>query len=202
MSSPLFQIFSDGASFNNGLQKKELPRFASVGLVITLNERVIYRGCKGIDDATISVAEVTGVLMVQQKLRSKIESLGGRVKPPFAVDVYSDSEYVIKGINENMPKWVANGWRNYSGAVVAQLDLWKQMKREFIDDPNWDATYSHVRGHTDGEDFLSQMNQLCDDLAFWKLCQMKEEKDIALDSKARSRLREVNQKWTNFKSKC
>jgi len=37
--------------------------------------------------------------------------------------VATDSEYVYKGMTEWMPKWKANGWRNSSGKIVANKDL-------------------------------------------------------------------------------
>lgn len=195
MDFPMFQIFSDGASFNNGKKDPSLPEFASIGIVITLNEKVIYRGCKGLDDSTISVAELTAAILVQRKLREKIEGLKSKVAKPYQIELYSDSQYVVKGVNEWLANWMKNGWKNYSGAVVAQLDLWKTLKKEFLDDPDWDVQFEHVKGHTNGEDFLSRMNQLCDDLAFWKLMQMKEDKEIPLSKKEEKRLREVKAKW-------
>jgi ribonuclease HI len=36
----------------------------------------------------------------------------------------TDSQYVQKGINEWMPKWKRNGWRNSKKAGVANKPLW------------------------------------------------------------------------------
>jgi ribonuclease HI len=36
----------------------------------------------------------------------------------------TDSQYVQKGINEWMPKWKGNGWRNSKKAGVANKSLW------------------------------------------------------------------------------
>lgn len=39
--------------------------------------------------------------------------------------VKSDSEYVVKGATEWLPKWKENGWKKSSGQSVANAELWK-----------------------------------------------------------------------------
>ena len=44
--------------------------------------------------------------------------------------VRSDSQYVVKTFTENrLKRWVLNGWQSYSGQV-ANVDLWKRIKKE------------------------------------------------------------------------
>lgn len=49
------------------------------------------------------------------------------LKEPCTVDVYSDSQYVLKGIKEWLPGWVRQGWVNSQKKPVANTDLWKAM---------------------------------------------------------------------------
>lgn len=43
------------------------------------------------------------------------------------VTIYSDSEYVVKGINEWGRAWMRNNWRTSGGKPVANQDLWEKM---------------------------------------------------------------------------
>jgi ribonuclease HI len=43
------------------------------------------------------------------------------------VELYSDSQYVLKGLNEWMPGWKKKGWRTASKQPVKNVDLWKQL---------------------------------------------------------------------------
>ncbi|KAF7299946.1 Ribonuclease H-like protein [Mycena chlorophos] len=41
--------------------------------------------------------------------------------------VAADSEYVVKGITEWLPRWKENGWRKNDGTVPANLDLFRRL---------------------------------------------------------------------------
>lgn len=43
------------------------------------------------------------------------------------VELYSDSQYVLKGLNEWMPGWKKKGWRTASKQPVKNVDLWKRL---------------------------------------------------------------------------
>jgi len=45
---------------------------------------------------------------------------------PSKVLLYTDSQYLQRGITEWMPKWLAKNWRGSSGPVLNQ-DLWKEL---------------------------------------------------------------------------
>ena len=67
------------------------------------------------------------------------------LKEPCAVTLYTDSEYVMKGINDWLPGWKARGWKTAAKKPVKNQDLWKAL----------DAAVSvhriawrWVRGHT------------------------------------------------------
>ncbi|RPJ03537.1 MAG: ribonuclease HI [Spirochaetaceae bacterium] len=74
-----------------------------------------------------------------------------------SAEVYTDSQYVKKGITEWIKKWVANGWRNASKDPVKNQDLWKKLlELEARHTVNW----HWVKGHAD-----NQYNNACDQLA-------------------------------------
>ncbi len=43
---------------------------------------------------------------------------------PLTVDLFSDSQYVLKGLREWMPRWKRKGWRTAEGGEVKNQDLW------------------------------------------------------------------------------
>jgi ribonuclease HI len=61
----------------------------------------------------------------RMELTAAIEALKS-IETSAAVTIYTDSQYLQKGINEWMPKWLAKNWRGSSGPVANQ-DLWKEL---------------------------------------------------------------------------
>jgi len=48
------------------------------------------------------------------------------LKQPSAVIIFTDSQYLQKGIEEWLSKWISKGWRTTSGKV-ANRDLWEDL---------------------------------------------------------------------------
>lgn len=77
---------------------------------------------------------------------------------PCAVDVYSDSQYVVKAFNDNwISGWLKRGWKNASKQPVKNVDLWKRLLAAA--EPH-EVTYHWVRGHAGHAE-----NERCDTLA-------------------------------------
>jgi ribonuclease HI len=60
------------------------------------------------------------------ELTAAIEGLA-LVPPGEAVELVSDSQYVLKGLTEWRAGWERKGWRNSKGEPVANLELWKKL---------------------------------------------------------------------------
>ena len=45
------------------------------------------------------------------------------------VEVYTDSQYVQKGISEWLPDWKRRGWRTADKKPVKNVDLWQELER-------------------------------------------------------------------------
>lgn len=180
MGKAVFQIYSDAASFNNGFRKPELPQICTIGIVITINQKIVFKGVKGFEGkhATISFGELTGAITVLDKLAEKLESMKTPISKPYKVELRSDSQFVIKSVNEWMKDWILRGWKNKEGKPVGQINLWKDLKKRYLDNEDWDIEFSHIKGHTDNEDFHSEMNKLCDKLAGDKLKAIKKERGL------------------------
>ena len=79
----------------------------------------------------------------RMELTACIEGLKA-LKQPCEVTVYTDSQYVQKGITEWIHGWMQKGWKDAKGKPVKNRDLWEDL---------YDATKPHqitwqwVRGH-------------------------------------------------------
>jgi len=51
------------------------------------------------------------------------------LKPPCQIEVYTDSQYVQKGISEWLPDWKRRGWRTADKKPVKNVDLWQELDR-------------------------------------------------------------------------
>jgi ribonuclease HI len=79
----------------------------------------------------------------RMELMAAIAGLEALLKP-CSVHLTTDSQYVMRGIEEWMPNWIAKNWRTAGGAPVKNRDLWERLSN---------ATKPHqvkwhwVRGH-------------------------------------------------------
>ena len=61
----------------------------------------------------------------RMELTAAIQALKS-LHEPMQVKIYTDSQYVQRGMEEWMPKWLAKNWRGSTGPVANQ-DLWKEL---------------------------------------------------------------------------
>ncbi|MCH7720343.1 MAG: ribonuclease HI [Planctomycetes bacterium] len=76
------------------------------------------------------------------------------------VKVVSDSTYVVHGMTEWLPNWLANNWRRgrKAGAgPVKNADLWKQLHAL---SQRFDVTFEHIKAHAG-----HPANEECDRMA-------------------------------------
>lgn len=88
-----------------------------------------------------------------------------REAPPNShVTVYSDSAYVVNGMNDAWwIKWSANGWRNSQGKPVKNLKLWfALMDAEELHER---VDYIHIKGHVEDGTEDHELNALADEMA-------------------------------------
>ena len=78
------------------------------------------------------------------------------LKKPCMVTLYTDSEYLKKGITEWMPSWKKRNWKRKSGELK-NVDLWKMLDKLI---QKHDIDWNWVRGHTGVVE-----NERCDVLA-------------------------------------
>ena len=172
LEAPLIRLFTDGSSFNNGYKDQNLPQFSSSAYVITVDEEIIFKNHEGNEDSTNNFAELNAVFLGLTKIADFFEGKWSKYSPPYNIEVYSDSQYVILGLSRYLKKWVENKYKNSSNREISNIELWKKIKFQFVDNPKFKMKYFHVKAHTGNIDFKSQMNDLCDKLAMSKIQKM------------------------------
>lgn len=86
----------------------------------------------------------------RMELRAAVEALRA-LKHPCKVDLYTDSDYLRRGITEWLPQWQARGWRTASKKRVKNRDLWQALAEEAAKhDITWHWVEGHA-GHPDNE---------------------------------------------------
>ena len=132
------EIFTDGACLGNP---------GPGGWAAIVVEGGQRRELTGYDAAT------TNNRMEMQAALEGLSALGARAE----VDLFTDSQYVSRGMNEWLPKWKRNNWRTASKQPVKNADLWERLDT---------AASAHVvrwhwiRGHAGHPE-----NERCDALA-------------------------------------
>ena len=73
------------------------------------------------------------------------------LKRPCRVTLTTDSRYVMQGIEQWVPKWVANGWRTADRKAVKNQDLWQRLNAASTGhEVRWHWTRGHS-GHAENE---------------------------------------------------
>jgi ribonuclease HI len=62
------------------------------------------------------------------------------------VVLYTDSEYIVKGMMEWIPRWIARDWKkSRRGSPVKNVDYWKRL---LVLTGNRDVIFRHVKAHS------------------------------------------------------
>jgi ribonuclease HI len=86
----------------------------------------------------------------QMELTAAIEGLRGLSKPT-TVQVFTDSQYVVKGMTEWRHGWAKKGWKNSQNQAVANLELWQALIAAAAPHrASWHWVRGHA-GHTENE---------------------------------------------------
>ncbi|WP_367175928.1 ribonuclease HI [uncultured Agitococcus sp.] len=99
----------------------------------------------------------------RMELMGSIEALKA-LKRPCEVILWTDSQYVKKGISEWLAGWKAKGWRTASNQPVKNQDLWQMLDQEAN---RHHIDWRWVKGHAGeyGNEVADQLaNQAIDEL--------------------------------------
>lgn len=104
----------------------------------------------------------------RMELRGAIEGLRA-LKRKCQVELYSDSQYVIKGMTEWIFGWQRSGFKNARNQEVANADLWRElMEASRMHKVSW----HWVRGHA-GNEFNERVDEIAREQAAFAQHQLK-----------------------------
>lgn len=119
------EIFTDGACSGN-------PGPGGWGALLRAKgkERELFGGA---GETTNNRMELTAAIEALRALRR-----------PSVVTLFTDSRYVMDGIQKWLPSWKARGWRTADNKPVKNEDLWRDLEAETL---KHRVTFVWVRGH-------------------------------------------------------
>ncbi len=120
-------VYTDGSSRGN-------PGPGGWGSIVISDEKVIELGGREAM-TTNNRMEITAAIEGVRAADSSVPIL-----------VYSDSQYVIKGITEWIQGWMAKGWRNSQKKAVLNRDLWEALYEAV---QGKEIVWKFVKGHAD-----------------------------------------------------
>jgi ribonuclease HI len=143
----MITIYTDGSSRGN-------PGPGGWGAIVIAPQKVVEIGGRE-DHTTNNRME----LMAAIKALKLADTLSDE-----PIEIYTDSEYVMKGITLWIHSWVKRNWRTASKKPVLNQDLWQELLKikEGIEDlpAGRQVEWKYVAGHS-GHDF----NERCDVIA-------------------------------------
>lgn len=84
----------------------------------------------------------------RMELTALIEALKALKSNAFALEIYSDSAYVINCFQQGWHhKWLVNGWINSKKEPVENMDLWKELLALLAQFPK--TSFYSIKGHLD-----------------------------------------------------
>ena len=124
-SAEVVTVYADGACKGN-------PGRGGWGAILRIggHEKELFGGEP---QTTNNRMELTAVIRALEAL-----------KRPCTVQVYTDSQYVQKGISEWLRDWKRRGWRTADKKPVKNIDLWQELDRLAA---LHRVTWHWVRGH-------------------------------------------------------
>lgn len=124
---PRVELYTDGACSGN-------PGPGGWGYILrhpaSGSER---QGCGAEEGTTNNRMELTAV----------IEGLSALTSPSI-VELYSDSQYVLKGLNEWLAQWKARGWKTAGKKPVKNRELWERLDELST---RHEVRFHWIRGH-------------------------------------------------------
>lgn len=122
---PRVELFTDGACSGN-------PGPGGWGAILR------YKGQE--KELSGGEAQTTNNRM---EMMAVIEGLNALTRP-VAIDVYTDSRYVMDGITKWIHGWKKNGWKTADKKPVKNAELWQQLDEARR---RHDVTFHWVKGH-------------------------------------------------------
>jgi ribonuclease HI len=123
MSLPLgaaIEVYTDGAA------EPSNPGPAGSAFVIVYDGEEVFSWARHLGTTTNNVAEMTAALRALEALRGP-EYANAPLCSDLSITIHADSQYLVKGMTEWLPRWKANGWRSADRKPVKNRELWEKL---------------------------------------------------------------------------
>ena len=124
-------VYTDGACINNGMPG------AKGGMGVWSDDLKIQISAPWLEEDVLPTNQRCEMMAVAIALAAT-EGVEDEIR------ILSDSEYVVKGLNEWVPRWKNRGWTTAKGADVKNKWLWETLDGLRA---QRSVTFEHVRGH-------------------------------------------------------
>tara|TARA_Y100001970_G_C13455934_1_gene472693 strand:+ start:24 stop:452 length:429 start_codon:yes stop_codon:yes gene_type:complete len=122
----MITIYTDGACSGN-------PGIGGWGVVILIpNQNPIYLN-GGSENTTNNKMELTAVIKALKYFKNKEN-----------INIFTDSKYVMNGIESWIINWKKNGWKTAAKKQVKNKELWKDLDVQIL---NHNVKWIWVKGH-------------------------------------------------------
>lgn len=128
-------IYTDGAARGN-------PGPAGWGVLMYIDEKTVELGGR-LGHSTNNIMELTAPIEALKYLE--------KFNINKEVEIFSDSKYVINGVNEWVFNWIKNGWKTAAKKPVLNQELWQalhELNQKF--NPKWHYVAGHS-GHKEND---------------------------------------------------
>lgn len=121
---------------------------------------IIYDGKSEIRSTKSEIIEIGGreenTTNNRMEIMAAIEALKN-VPENSEIEIFSDSEYLIKGITIWIKNWQKNNWKTKDKREVVNRDLWEKL---FVETEKGKVEWKKVLGHSG-----HSLNERCDEIA-------------------------------------
>ena len=160
------KIYSDAGSFNNGHKDPNKPMFGSFGsLIVNEDNEIIYQFSDWYEEITNNQGELFGFIKPYYEFLRRYKS-----KEEYTIEVISDSQYLINGVNKYLSGWKKKGWKSTTGEVKNKkmwqiIDRMLQLYKDRIT-----LIFTWQKGHVGKKTTCEEnpnvyFNEVCDSLA-------------------------------------
>jgi ribonuclease HI len=125
----IIQVFTDGSCINN-------PGAGGYAICI------VYPNGKEITFAASEQFTTNN----RMELKAVILGLEKTLDTDVNSQIFSDSSYVVNGINKWITGWIKNGWKNSQKKEVLNADLWKELYS--LQSKNKNTEIIWIKGHS------------------------------------------------------
>lgn len=143
----MISIYTDGSCLGN-------PGNGGWGFVILDGDHKLHEDSGGCPDTTNNAMEICAVIRALSWLGERAVDHGLFGQP---IHIFTDSQYVMKGVQEWSNNWINNGWQTAAGKPVKNKENWQTLLSKT---PTFDLIWHWVKGHSGNE-----MNEYVDNLA-------------------------------------